>query len=174
MLFTPVHVIFLELIMGPTCSIIYENEPLSPKELKYPVHAGGPLLKGNQVLLTVTQGLMITLGCAAVAFYASEQQMEEERIRTYVFCTLIFANIFLTLMNRSFHETVWVTLRRKNRLLPLIILISCVLLTVILYLPFLSGLFGVEALTLGGYLICMVSAFLSTWWLQVFIAWRQR
>lgn len=29
-IFTPVHVIFLELIMGPTCSIIYENEPIEP------------------------------------------------------------------------------------------------------------------------------------------------
>src|SRR5690606_18857835 len=27
-IFSPVHVIFLELIMGPTCSIIYENEPM--------------------------------------------------------------------------------------------------------------------------------------------------
>ena len=27
-IFTPIHVIFLELIMGPTCSIIYENEPI--------------------------------------------------------------------------------------------------------------------------------------------------
>jgi Ca2+-transporting ATPase len=25
--FTPVHVIFLELVMGPMCSIVYENEP---------------------------------------------------------------------------------------------------------------------------------------------------
>src|SRR5690606_19357837 len=27
-IFTPVHVIFLELVMGPTCSIVYENEPM--------------------------------------------------------------------------------------------------------------------------------------------------
>lgn len=27
-IFTPVHIIFFELIMGPTCSIIYENEPM--------------------------------------------------------------------------------------------------------------------------------------------------
>lgn len=27
-IFSPVHIIFLELIMGPTCSIIFENKPL--------------------------------------------------------------------------------------------------------------------------------------------------
>ena len=30
-IFSPVHIIFLELIMGPTCSIIYENEPIEKK-----------------------------------------------------------------------------------------------------------------------------------------------
>src|SRR5690606_41294224 len=32
-IFTPVHVIFLELIMGPTCSIIFENEPIEPDSM---------------------------------------------------------------------------------------------------------------------------------------------
>lgn len=30
-IFTPMHIIFLELIMGPTCSIVFENEPLEKK-----------------------------------------------------------------------------------------------------------------------------------------------
>jgi Ca2+-transporting ATPase len=35
-IFTPVHVIFLELIMGPTCSIIYENEPMEKNMMAQP------------------------------------------------------------------------------------------------------------------------------------------
>jgi Ca2+-transporting ATPase len=35
-IFTPVHVIFLELIMGPTCSIIYESEPREANAMQQP------------------------------------------------------------------------------------------------------------------------------------------
>ena len=35
-IFTPLHVIFLELIIGPTCSIVYENEPLEKDGMRRP------------------------------------------------------------------------------------------------------------------------------------------
>jgi Ca2+-transporting ATPase len=33
-IFTPVHVIFLELVMGPMCSIVYENEPAEKNSMQ--------------------------------------------------------------------------------------------------------------------------------------------
>ena len=33
-IFSPIHIIFLEIIMGPTCSIIYENEPIEKNTMQ--------------------------------------------------------------------------------------------------------------------------------------------
>jgi Ca2+-transporting ATPase len=63
-IFSPVHVIFLELIMGPTCSIIYENEPMEPGTMQRPPRKmGATFLSLKQLTLSIIQGLMITAGC---------------------------------------------------------------------------------------------------------------
>src|SRR5690606_3884934 len=33
-IFSPIHIMFLELIMGPSCSIVYENEPIEKNTLE--------------------------------------------------------------------------------------------------------------------------------------------
>src|SRR5690606_5967920 len=124
MLFTPIHVIFLELIMGPTCSITYENEPVDRKELKKPIPTGTNLFTSSQLTITIIQGLVITLGCLIIAYYASHSGFSEMKIRSFVFCTLVFSNIFLTLINRSFTQTIFQTIKRKNLLIQSIITVS--------------------------------------------------
>ena len=166
MLFTPIHVIFLELIMGPTCSFIYENEPTSRKELRAPTPSGENLLQASQLYLTIVQGLMITAGCIAAGYYAQQQQWEEPKIRAIIFSTLIMANIFLTLFNRSFTQTVFQTIRRKNILVPVIIFISIIFLLLILNVPAFNQLFAVSPLNASEYLIPFIAALASTAWIE--------
>src|SRR5690606_28302995 len=90
MLFTPIHVIFLELIMGPTCSITYENEPVARKELKKPIPTGTNLFTSSQLTITIIQGLVITLGCLIIGYYASHSGFNDMKVRSFVFCTLVF------------------------------------------------------------------------------------
>ena len=60
---TPVHVIFLELIMGPTCSIVYENEPMEKNMmLQKPRKMTETFLDMKEVGISIVQGLMITVG----------------------------------------------------------------------------------------------------------------
>lgn len=167
MLFSPVHVIFFELIMGPTCSIIYENEPMPLKELQKPVPVNLSLLRSSQVLITVLQGLMITVGCTAAGYFAIYSGFDEPMVRSYIFTTLIFSNILLTLINRSFRHTIVQTLKRKNYLIPLIISISLALLFVILYVPAVSQIFEVAPLRPFDFLITILSAALFTFWFEV-------
>ena len=169
MLFAPVHVIFLELIMGPTCSIIYENEPTIEQDLKQPIELGNKnLLKSTQLWVTILQGIVITLGCLIAGYYADSKGFDEFTIRTYIFTTLVFSNIFLTLVNRSFSHTIIQTIQRKNKLIPLIISISVVLLLLILYTPTLNQLFNVSSLTLNEFYPLLVIAFISTIWIEPF------
>lgn len=169
MLFTPIHVIFLELIMGPTCSIIYENEPLSEKSLMKPSDASSKnLLKMSELWLTILQGIVITTGCVVAGYLAKTSGGVEETIRAYVFSTLIFSNIFLTLVNRSFTENILKTISIKNRLVPLIIGISLLLLLLINYLPFLNNIFKVAQLTPREFLWPLLIGMISTLWIEPF------
>ncbi len=167
-LFTPIHVIFLELIMGPTCSIIYENEPTSEDELKLPSRSDtNNLLNSSQLLISISQGLAITLGCVVVGYYANLMKFDEVTTRSFIFSTLIFANVFLTLINRSFSQTIFQTIKRKNRLVPVIISISLLLLILILNVPSLNILFGVSPLTAKEFLIPILIAMAATFWMEI-------
>ena len=169
MLFAPIHVIFLELIMGPTCSIIYENEPLPEESLMKPSDTSDKnLLKQSELWLTIVQGFIITAGCVVAGYIAQSSGGGEETIRAYVFSTLLFSNIFLTLVNRSFTENILKTIRLKNRLIPLIIGISVLLLLLINYLPFLNDIFKVDQLTPSELIWPLLIGFISTLWIEFF------
>ncbi len=168
MLFSPIHVIFLELIMGPTCSIIYENEPGTPQELKQPTSTKHKnLLSASQLWITLLQGFMITLGCVAIGYYGSQQGYDDSKIRSLVFSTLILANVMLTLINRSFSQSLLKTLRIKNRLIPIIIGLSLMMLVLILQMPFLNNLFEVTSLGWRDLMLPVLVALLSTLWIEV-------
>src|SRR5690606_982880 len=92
-IFTPLHVIFLELIMGPTCSIVYENEPMEKNAmLQKPRKMTETFLNIRELGISIIQGLLITMGVLFVYQYAVKNGGSEETTRAMVFTTLIFAN----------------------------------------------------------------------------------
>ena len=142
-IFTPVHVIFLELIMGPTCSIIYENEPME-KNIMYqpPRPFTETFFNWNELTTSIIQGLVITAGTLITYQYAVRQGYDERLTRTLVFLALIAANIFLTLVNRSFDYLIYTTLFYKNRLVPFIIFITIALTAALLLIQPLTDFFS--------------------------------
>jgi len=167
-IFFPVHVIFLELIMGPTCSIIYENEPVeagtmtrAPRRITY------TFLSFRQLLVSILQGLAITAGCLGIGYYYGQTGASDGTVRTVIFITLLFSNIFLTQLNRSFVYAVWKTIRYRNPLVPLVIGLTLVFIALLLYVPAVRALFQLQTLTLPVLATCISVAFLSTIWLEL-------
>ncbi len=174
-IFTPVHVIFLELIMGPTCSIIYENEPMEPGTMqRKPLIMGTSFLSFKQLSMSLIQGLIITAGCLILGFYYMENEASNETVRTFIFITLLFSNIFLTLINRSFRYTVLKTIFYKNNLVLLILLFSVVMIFMFLFLPYLRNVFGLSVLSFREIVVCMCIALMSTGWVELFKFFRYR
>jgi Ca2+-transporting ATPase len=167
--FTPVHVIFLELLMGPTCSIIYENEPMEPGTMNRPPrNLQSTFLSTRQLRTSIVQGLMITIGCLGVGYYFMLHGQSETMVRTVIFITLLFSNIFLTLVNRSFRYSVFTTLRYNNNLVPLIISITLVFIGIVLYVPFVRQLFSLTVLPLSYLFTCIIIALVCTMWIELF------
>src|SRR5690606_35750752 len=114
---TPVHVIFLELIMGPTCSIVYENEPMEKNTmLQKPRKMTETFLNFKELSISIIQGLIITAGVLFMYYHAVQNGQNEETTRAMVFSNMIFANIFLSLVNRSFVYSLFESIRNKNKL----------------------------------------------------------
>ena len=111
-IFTPVHIIFLEIIMGPTCSIIYENEPMeSNLMLLKPRPFTTTFFNFKEILMSIIQGLVITAGLLFVYQYCVRTGCTEAVTRTTIFLTIISANVFLTLANRSCYFSIFTTIR---------------------------------------------------------------
>jgi Ca2+-transporting ATPase len=168
-LFSPIHVIFLEIIMGPTCSIIYENEPLEKDAmLQKPKPLTKTFFDWNELSLSIVQGLIISLGALIVYYLSVEMGHRESLTRTMVFVVLITANIFLTLVNRSFYFSILTTLRYKNKLVVWLILTTIFLLLITIYIKPVSIFFEFELLSLIQFGIATFVGFVSVIWFEGF------
>lgn len=174
-IFTPVHVIFLELIMGPTCSIIYENEPMEPGTMSRPPRKmSTTFLSLRRLLVSIVQGAMITVACLGIGYYFMKEGASENSIRTLIFLTLLFSNIFLTLVNRSFEHSIIHTIRYKNNLVPLIIGLTLLFIAGLLFIPFLQQLFILEPLPVTQVLTAAAVALAGTCWIEVLKIFRNK
>ena len=173
-IFTPVHVIFLELIMGPTCSIIYENEPIETNLMtEKPRPFTETFFNLHELTTSIIQGLMITGGTIGIYLYAVGQGYSEDLTRTMVFITLISANIFLTLINRSFYYSIFTTLSYKNYLIPLIIGLTVIITALLLYVDPLTAFFKFQHPGPAQLGLAIATGFVCTMWFEIF-KWKKR
>jgi Ca2+-transporting ATPase len=174
-IFTPVHVIFLELVMGPTCSIIYENEPIEGNAMtQKPRPFRLTFFNWRELSLSIIQGVGITLGTLLIYQYAVHELYSERITRTMVFASLITSNIFLTLVNRSFYYSMITTLGYKNRLIPAIIGVTIALTVCFIYVSPLAGFFLFEPLELNQLLIALTMGTASVVWFELYKFYRRQ
>lgn len=167
-IFTPVHVIFLELIMGPTCSLIFENEPIEPNSMKKaPRQLSSSFFSLNELAMSIVQGMVITGVCLGLGYYYMIHEHTPAEVRTIIYSTLIFSNIFLTLSNRSFYYSVLTTLRYKNILIPLILFASLLILMLSIYYRPLQNIFQFVALSSFELGYCLLAAFAGVMWIEI-------
>lgn len=167
-IFTPVHIIFLELIMGPTCSIIYENEPMEKNTMtRNPRLYTETFFNWKELSTSILQGLMITAGTLLAYRYAVHEGFSEAVTRTMVFIVLISANIFLTLVNRSFYYSILTTIKYKNNLVPLIIGITLAIVAILLYVSPLTKFFKFSRLNAFQLLVSNSIGCISVIWYEL-------
>lgn len=173
-IFSPIHIIFLELIMGPTCSIIYENEPIEKNTMiQKPRPFTTTFFNWHELITSVIQGLAITAGSLVTYQYAASHGYNEAVTRTMVFSVLISANIFLTLVNRSFYYSIFTTLKYKNNLVLLIISLTIAISGLLIYINPLAQFFQFTFLTMPQLAFSAGVGFLSVAWFEA-VKWRKR
>lgn len=173
-IFTPVHIIFLEIIMGPTCSIIYENEPMeSNLMLEKPRPLTTTFFNLKEITISIIQGLIITLGLLFMYQYCVQNNFTESYTRTSIFLTLIASNIFLTLENRSFYYSIFTTIRYKNNLVLMIIGITIAVTSLLLFVPVFSKFFLFEIVDYTQIGFSVLVAFVSVMWVELYKLYKR-
>lgn len=150
LLLGPIHVVFLELIIDPVSSIVFEAEPeeavvmaRAPRDPKAPLFGVALLTRG------LLQGAMVLLAALLVFLLGVADAHSEDMARSMAFVTLVLGNLGLVLANRSMDSSAFRALLRPNPALAFVLAVTVVALVLALEVPWLRRLFGFAPLGLG-------------------------
>jgi P-type Ca2+ transporter type 2C len=139
----PIHIVFLELIIDPACSIAFEGEPEEPNVMtRPPRQAAERLFSSRTVLRALLQGGVILLFVSGLFALALRQGRPDSDARTIAFSALVVANLVVILLDRSRSGSVVASLRLRNPALWLVIGGAAGLLALSLAVPAARQLFG--------------------------------
>jgi P-type Ca2+ transporter type 2C len=168
-IFTPIHIIFLELIMGPTCSIFFEREPVEASIMTVPPRVKSKFMfTRTELLESLSQGAVIAIGILSLYYYFMQRSFPIEYVRTIVFTTIIISNVFLTFVNRSFQETLFKTSHYKNNLVAYILGVSVIFIAGISFLHLVQQLFGLTQIHFRDFILCLAVSLIVTMWFEVY------
>jgi Ca2+-transporting ATPase len=166
------HIVFLELIIDPACSVVFEAEAEEADVMRRsPRNPKSPFFGRRSVLLSLMQGVMvlaIVLAVFAVALhlYRAEGVTGVENARTLTFTTLIVANLALILTNRSWSRSALEMLRTRNKALWWVLGGTALFLGLVLYVPLIRDRFHLIALHPIDLAICLVAGLASILWFE--------
>jgi P-type Ca2+ transporter type 2C len=164
----PVHVVFLELIIDPACSIVFEAERAEPDVMRRPPrNRKEPLFSGRTISLSLLQGAAILLVTIVLYWWILNRGLGEAEARGMAFTTLVLANLGLILSNRFLSTNIISALRFRNNALYIIVASTLVLLALVLYVPVLRDLFRFAPLHPNDLLLCLGAGALCVIWFEV-------
>ena len=171
----PVHILFLELVIDPACSIVFEAEPEEADVMRRPPRNSKKSLFGRRLLgLGLLQGTSVLLIVMAVYLSALFGWRDALDATALSFTTLVVANLGLIFANRSWSRTIWSTLRTPNPALWFVLGGTLVFLGLVLYVPFLRDLFHFSTLHPGDIAICLAGGLVSILWFEWLKLFKQK
>jgi P-type Ca2+ transporter type 2C len=169
----PVHIAFLEMVIDPVCSLVFEAEAEEDDVMRRPPRTPDqPLFSWSLIGWGLLQGVVAFGLVAVILVWALFRGMPEDEIRALSFFSLVLAIISLIFVNRSFSASLVTAVRRPNPALAWVLLAVAGVLALTLLWPFASGLFRFGplhlddlALTAGvGFIVLVALEILKTMW----------
>ena len=166
----PVQIAFLELIIDPACSVVFEAEEIDPKIMDSPPRGlDAPMFGAKVLTIAVLQGLSVLAATVAVYLWAVLDKHPDDVVRSVTFATLVIGNVALILVNRSWRLSVWRTFReRRNSALKWILAGAGVLLVAILTVPGLRHAFNFGPLPPTGWMVAVGAGLLGVAWFEIY------
>ena len=168
LVFFPVHIVFLEFIIDPACSIVFEAEPAGKNTMQRPPRkAEHHLLNSNVVLASLLQGAGVLAAICLLYWGVLQIGVSDELARTYAFTAIVFGNMGMIFSNLARHETFLTVLRAPNPALWWIIAGTLIALAFVIYAPPAQALFRFAPPPIGGLGLCLLAAVVGLWWFEL-------
>ncbi len=165
----PVHIVFLELIIDPACSIVFEAEKEENNAMSRPPRGIDDSFFGiKKVLVSCIQGAGILLTTLAVYFLGLHLGYEAKEVRAMTFIVLIVSNIAIILTNRSWSENIFRIIVTPNKAVLWVIGGAVFFLTLVLNIPFFLNLFQFQRPSLLNIAICIAAGAATILWFEIY------
>ena len=164
----PMHIVFLELIIDPACSIVFEAEAEEPDSMKRPPRrADAPLFSLRTLSLSLLQGATVFVAVAVVYAISLQRGQAADEARALTFATLVIGNLWLILANRSWSSSLLASLNTPNPALWWVIGATLGFLAFVLYVPGLREVFGFTFLHASDVLLAFAAGAAGIAWFEV-------
>ncbi|MCE5326383.1 MAG: cation-translocating P-type ATPase [Planctomycetaceae bacterium] len=171
----PVHILFLELIIDPSCTMIFEAEAAEPDVMsRRPRNPNEPLFSLRALGLSLLQGLVVLAIMLGVFVVARWMGHSEDNARGLTFTALVVANLSLILTNRSWTRTAWSMFKVRNRAAWFVTAGAAACLALVLFVPPLRLVFHFAPPHTNDLLICLAAGALSIAWFEIVKILRRR
>ena len=166
-LLMPVHILFLQLVIDPACSIVFEAEPLDRETmLSKPRHPEELLFDRKVLLHGLGQGIGLIILLSTLYFGAQSWLISEDTLRSMMFTLLVLSSLALIYSNRSWRFVILSRDRQSNQYSRWITLLTIGMLGIIITVPFIAHSFKFQPLTLTQIVICIGLGLCSLIWLE--------
>ena len=167
LLLLPFHIAFLQLIIDPSCALIFEAESAEANVMKRPPRKPNErLFSMKTVGFAVLQGLSVLAACLGV-FLLARTSHSADAARGLMFATLVVAFIVIILVNRSWTRSVFAMLRVPNPALLWVVLGACAILALVLLVPVVQKLFHFAPLHVTDVLMSLGAGVACVLWFEL-------
>lgn len=166
----PVHIVFLELIIDPACSLLFEAEGAEKDIMRRPPRRPDEGLFNTRVLgISLLQGGFV-LAAVLLMFRMADVlgQPQENSRRSFVFATLVLANLALIMTNRSWSRTIVAMFKEPNAVLWWILGGATAMLGLVLHVPLLRSLLHLHSLRPLDLGLCLLAGVASVGWFEAY------
>ncbi len=175
LLLLPVHIVFLELIIDPACTLVFEAEGAEANIMRRaPRSPQARLFSVPIVGIAVLQGAAALLVCLAI-FAVTHGSHGANAARALVFAGLVASLLMIIMINRSWTRSALAMLSEPNAAVWWVIAGACACLVLVLEVPRVQHLFSfapLHAADLTLSLLAGIACLLWFEWLKTSGRWR--
>jgi len=165
----PVHVVLLELIIDPACSVIFEAEQAEKNVMSRPPRKiNEAFFGGKKILISCFQGICVLIATLGVYFVTLKMGYEIGEVKAMTFATLIFANIATILTNRSWEASIFTILRTPNKTVKWVVGGAALFILLVLTVPFLQNLFQFTPVSVWEIALAFVIGMSTMIWFEIY------
>lgn len=174
LLLLPPILIWSELIVHPTASLVFENDPAPADLMRRPPRPPGTgLLVTGDFIRSLAQGSLLAGGVLVLYLALLAHAKPVPEARAAALAALLLGQLIVLLSSRSPFQPFWRISLLVNPVLPWVIGVTVASLLVALYVPPIAAIVGVAPPTPGEWLLAIVTALVTSAVLEPLKSWQR-